>query len=102
MIGTIGVQTKTGRAVLTSSNPFAFAGNIVEKVGPDHFVVIDGSVTTCELPRPKWTFNAHKVVVDIGANAHMYRSGFRIRDIPVFYFPYAAFPGNGLRGNRDF
>ncbi len=102
VIGTIGVQTKTGRAVLTSSNPFAFAGKIVEKVGPDHFVVIDGSVTTCELPRPKWTFNAHKVVVDIGANAHMYRSSFRIRDIPVFYFPYAAFPAQRIARKSGF
>jgi LPS-assembly protein len=92
VIGTIGVQTKGGRALLTSSNPFAFAGKIVEKTGPDHFVVVDGSVTTCELPRPKWTFNAHKVVVDVGGNAQVYRSSFQIRGVPVFYFPYAAFP----------
>jgi LPS-assembly protein len=92
VIGTIGVQTKGGRALLTSSNPFAFAGKIVEKTGPDHFVVVEGSVTTCELPRPKWTFNAHKVVVDVGGNAQVYRSSFQIRGVPVFYFPYAAFP----------
>jgi LPS-assembly protein len=92
VIGTIGVQTKGGRALLTSSNPFAFAGKIVEKTGPDHFMVVDGSVTTCELPRPKWTFNAHKVVVDVGGNAQVYRSSFQIRGVPVFYFPYAAFP----------
>jgi len=102
VIGTIGVQSKNGRAVLTSSNPFAFAGKTVEKLGPDHFMVVDGSVTTCELPRPKWTFNAHKVVIDVGGNAQVYRSSFRIRGVPVFYFPYAAFPAQRVARKSGF
>jgi len=102
VIGTIGVQAKNGRTILTSSSPFAFAGKTVEKTGPDHFVVVDGSVTTCQLPHPKWTFNAHKAVVDVGGNAQVYRSSFRIRDIPVFYFPYAAFPAERLARKSGF
>ncbi len=102
VIGTIGVQVKGGTTVLTSSSPFAFTGKIVEKTGPDHFIVQDGSVTTCELPRPKWTFNAHKVVVDVGGNAQVYRSSFRIRDVPVFYFPFAAFPTERLGRKSGF
>ena len=102
VIGTIGVQSKNGRAVLTSSNPFAFAGKTVEKLGPDHFMVVDGSVTTCELPRPKWTFNAHKVVIDVAGNAQVYRSSFRIRGVPVFYFPYAAFPAQRVARKSGF
>jgi LPS-assembly protein len=102
VIGTIGVQMKGSRAVLTSSSPFAFTGKIVEKTGPDHFIVYDGSVTTCELPRPKWTFNAHKVVVETGGNAQVYRSGFRIRGVPVFYFPFAAFPTDRLARQSGF
>jgi LPS-assembly protein len=102
VIGTIGVRTRQNTRVLTSSSPFAFAGKTVEKTGPDHFVVEDGSVTTCELPKPKWTFNAHKVVVDVGGNARVYRSSFRIRDIPVFYFPFAAFPAEKLGRKSGF
>lgn len=102
VIGTIGVQMKGSRAVLTSSSPFAFVGKIVEKTGPDHFIVYDGSVTTCELPDPKWTFNAHKVVVETGGNAKVYRSGFRIRGVPVFYFPFAAFPTQRLARQSGF
>ncbi len=92
VIGTIGVQVKGRATTLTSSSPFAFTGKLVEKTGPDHYIVNDGSVTTCELPRRKWTFNARKVVVDVGGNAKVYRSTFRIRHVPVFYFPFAAFP----------
>ncbi len=102
VIGTIGVQVKGGTTILSSSTPFAFAGKVVEKTGRDHFVVSDGSVTTCELPRPKWTFNAHKVIVDVGGNARVYRSSFRIRDVPVFYFPFAAFPTERLGRKSGF
>ena len=102
VVGTIGVQVRGGKTVLTSSTPFAFTGKLVEKTGRDHFVVNQGSVTTCELPRPKWTFNAHKVVVDVGANAKVYRSSFRIRDVPVFYFPFAAFPTERLGRKSGF
>jgi LPS-assembly protein len=92
VIGTIGVKRIGGKTVLTSSSPFAFTGKTVEKTGPDHFVVYDGTVTTCELPKPKWKFVSHKVVVDVGGNAEIYRSAFKIRDVPVFYFPWATFP----------
>jgi LPS-assembly protein len=102
VVGTIGVRMKGSASVLTSASPFAFAGKIVEKTGPDHFIVNDGSVTTCELPRPKWTFNARKVVVDVGANATVYRSSFRIRGVPVFYFPFAAFPAHPLGRKSGF
>ena len=102
VIGTIGVQVRGKATVLTSSTPFAFTGKLVEKTGPDHFIVQEGSVTTCELPKPKWTFNAHKVVVDAGGNARVYRSSFRIRDVPVFYFPFAAFPTERLGRKSGF
>jgi LPS-assembly protein len=102
VVGTIGVRMKGSANVLTSSSPFAFTGKMVEKTGPDHFIVNDGSVTTCELPHPKWTFNARKVVVDLGANAQVYRSSFRIHGVPVFYFPFAAFPAHPLGRKSGF
>jgi LPS-assembly protein len=82
--GTYNIQKETGRfehvtgsiglkvhhtGILTGSNPFFFTGRIVEKAGPDHYIVTDGAVTTCELPRPKWQFFSHKVNVEVGGNA---------------------------------
>jgi LPS-assembly protein len=90
--GSIGVETAKNRAIFTTSNPFFFTGKIVDKKGPDHYVVTDGSVTSCQLPRPKWQFFAHTVVVEAGGNATIYHSIFRIEDIPVFYFPFATHP----------
>ena len=89
---TTGLRFQGTRVVLTSTAPFAFSGRIVEKTSPDHYRVYDGTITTCELPDPKWQFDAHKVVVDAGGNASIYHSTFVLHGFPVFYFPYATHP----------
>ncbi len=89
---TTGMRFHASRAILTSTSPFAFSGRLVEKTSSDHYVVYDGSITTCELPRPMWRFEAHKVVVDVGGNASIYRSDFFLHGFPIFYFPYATHP----------
>jgi LPS-assembly protein len=89
---TTGLQFKGSRMILTSTAPFAFTGKVVEKTSSDHYVVYDGSITTCELPNPKWKFKAHKVVVDVGGNASIYHSDFLLHGFPIFYFPYATHP----------
>jgi LPS-assembly protein len=106
--GTYNVTAETGRfydvtattgfhfhgrsVVLTSTAPFAFTGKVVEKDSPDHYLVFDGTITTCELPHPKWQFDARKVSVDVGGNAQIYSSSFWLYGLPVFYFPYATHP----------
>jgi LPS-assembly protein len=89
---TTGLRFTGNRAILTSTAPFAFTGKLVEKTGSEHYVVYDGSITTCELPHPKWKFQAHRVVVDVGGNATVYHSDFLLHGFPVFYFPYATHP----------
>jgi LPS-assembly protein len=92
VVGTVGLKLRKSRYVLSTSNPFAFTGRIVEKQGPDHYMVREGSVTTCELPHPKWQFNAARISVEVDSTAKIYNSGFRVMGIPVFYFPYVSFP----------
>ena len=89
---TTGFRFEGHQAILTSSAPFAFSGKVVEKTSPEHYLVYDGSITTCELPRPAWKFDARRVVVDAGGNAAIYHSAFLLHTIPIFYFPYATHP----------
>src|SRR5580704_4771368 len=100
--GSIGMQLHGRRLMLTSSNPFVFSGAAVEKNGPDHYKVYDGVVTTCNLPRPKWDFHAHEVVVEVGGTAKIYRSTFAIEGIPILYFPFATLPAETLPRQTGF
>ncbi len=92
VIGTVGLRLRKSRYVLTTSNPFAFTGKVVEKHGPDRYLVKEGTVTTCELPHPKWLFNARRISVDVDSTAKIYNSDFRLMGVPVFYFPYVTHP----------
>jgi len=90
--GTTGIRFRGTRLTLTSPNPFSFSGRVVEKTSPDRYLVFDGTITTCELPKPKWEFKAQKVIVEVGGNARIYHSVFKVRGIPVLYLPYATHP----------
>lgn len=90
--GTTGLRFRANRPILTSTAPFAFTGKLVEKTGPAHYLVYDGTITTCELPHPKWQFDARKVDVDVGGNAKIYRSEFVLHGFPILYFPFATHP----------
>ena len=90
--GTTGAKVRGKHVLLTSSNPFVFSGKLVEKTGKDRIIVNNGTVTSCTMENPKWTFSAKKVDVVLGENAKLYHSVFRLRKIPIFYFPFATLP----------
>ncbi|MGA2415831.1 MAG: LPS assembly protein LptD [Candidatus Sulfotelmatobacter sp.] len=90
--GTTGLRFRGNRVILTSTAPFAFTGKMVEKVSPERYLVYDGTITTCELPDPKWLFEARKVDVEVGGNAKIYRTAFDLHGIPILWFPYATLP----------
>jgi len=102
VIATTGLRFQGSRVVLTSTAPFAFTGKIVEKTSPDHYMVYDGTITTCELPNPNWKFRARTVMVDVGGNAQIYHSTFWLHGLPVFYFPYATHPVDRLARESGF
>jgi LPS-assembly protein len=90
--GTTGMRFRDNRVILTSTAPFAFTGKIVDKTSPEHYLVYDGTITTCELPHPMWEFDARKIIVDVGGNAKIYHSTFMLHGVPVLYFPFATHP----------
>ena len=100
--GSLGARPRGGRMLPTSSNPFFFTGKVLEQTGPDHYKVSDGIVTTCELPRPKWEFQAHKVDVEVGGTAKIYHSAFGLEGIPILYFPFATLPAEHVPRQSGF
>lgn len=100
--GTTGMRLRGTRMTLTSSSPFAFSGKVVEKTSPERYVVHDGTITSCQLPHPKWLFTARQASVEAGGNAEMHRSGFEVGGVPVFYLPYALYPVERERRQSGF
>lgn len=90
--GTTGLKLGSRKALLTTSNPFTFSGREVDKVGPNRFTIQHGSITTCELPHPKWTFSAERVNFEIGDLAKLHNSTFRLMRVPILYFPFVEHP----------
>ena len=82
------------RVGLESPNPFLFTGRIVDKTGPDNYVIYDGTVTSCLLPKPDWLFSSHKFMVN-GAQAHAANSTFHLLGLPVLFLPYLTTPASG-------
>ena len=102
VIAMTGAKFRGKNVILTSSNPFVFSGQEVDRVGPDHYVVYHGVITTCELPQPKWEYHAEKIDVTVGADAKIYHSNFRLHGIPIFYFPYVQHPVENLGRQTGF
>src|SRR5262249_14751752 len=88
--------------ILTSSNPIAFTAQMLEQTGPQEYVLYHGSVTSCELPHPKWRFHAAKIILRVGDSAKIRHSTFRLKGVPVLYLPYVQTPVEKLGRQSGF
>ena len=100
--GSTGVKVKNKTMFLTSSTPFFFTGQVVDKLGPDRYRVNHGYITSCQLPNPKWQFQSQTAIVEMGDEAKMHHATLRIKGIPVFYFPYVEHPVDNLGRKSGF
>jgi LPS-assembly protein len=100
--GSTGVKVKSHTMFLSSSTPFFFTGKVVDKIGPDQYRVSHGYVTSCELPKPKWTMDSKTADVEVGDEAKMRHATLKIHGLPVFYFPYLEHPVDNLGRKSGF
>jgi len=90
--GTVGMKPGKGsKTAYTSSNPFLFSGRIVERTGPQEYVIYEGTLTSCLLPHPDWLLSAGKFNVD-SEKASARSSIFHVMNIPLLYLPYVTHP----------
>ncbi|MGA3209723.1 MAG: LPS assembly protein LptD [Terriglobales bacterium] len=86
--GTTGWKAKGATILLTSSIPFSFQGEVIDKVGPDKIIVNHGWVTSCSLPKPKWLFQGQVITVIPGDDAKIRNGVFWLWHMPLLYSPY--------------
>jgi LPS-assembly protein len=89
--GSVGLKQSANRLVYANSNPFLFTGKVVVKTGPQSYEVYEGTVTSCQLPRPDWQLFAKKFTVD-EEKARGSNSVFKVLNIPLVYMPYVTHP----------
>ncbi len=79
------IITKPG--ILTSSQPFHFEGEWAERLGAK-YILYKGWVTDCTMPDPWWRMTGPKFDIIPHVRAIAHGSTFRLRGIPLFYFPW--------------
>jgi len=85
--GIVQSASQGGPRLLSTDNPFYIEGEIVYKAD-DHYTIHDGYVTNCEVDDPWWTLRTPRTKIVPGDHATIYRGVFRLKGIPLFYFPY--------------
>src|SRR3990172_7700909 len=64
----------------------------VERVEEKVFVLEDATVSTCKDCPRDWSFKSRKVTIEQGESLTARGVSMKVRDFPVFYFPYLRTP----------
>ena len=78
------IHTRPG--LLTTTNPFYFEAQWAEKLR-DRYILHDGFLTDCLLPRPWWRLRAPVFDVVPGERAIAHHAWFYLAKFPLFYAP---------------
>jgi LPS-assembly protein len=73
--------------LLTTTNPFYFEGKWGERLEGGKYIIHEGFITDCKVPKPWWRLTAAKFDILQNDRAITYRAIFRIKKLPIFYFP---------------
>jgi LPS-assembly protein len=74
-----------------------FGGEEVRKYPGSRYSLLRGYYTTClveDSKPPDWSLAGQRVDVDVGGYGVLRHASFRVRDVPVLYLPYVAFPAH--------
>ena len=67
-----------------------FTADRVERVSLDTIVATNVQVTACDEDVPKWSFQASRARIKTGDRVRVYSPKLRLKDVPVFFLPYAS------------
>lgn len=67
-----------------------FTADRVERISLDTIEATNVQVTACDEDVPKWSFHASKTRIKTGDRVYVYSPKLRLKNIPVFYLPYAS------------
>ncbi len=84
--GTLPVELEKRPFVLTSTEPFSFAGKWAERTG-NRYLLYDGFLTSCKLPKPWWILRGPVFDIIPNDRAIVRNAHFRVRGVPLLFAP---------------
>jgi LPS-assembly protein len=89
------VEEKTGRLENATANlapDYHVVAQSIEKIGPATYRIEKGIFTSCDLPKPEWSFYLSEADVTLDDYARMKNVSFRAGPVPVLYTPWLVWP----------
>lgn len=71
---------------------FMIAGRTIVKTGADTYRVEGAFISACQGKRPKWAFLSSSAGIRVDHTARLHQMVFKIKGVPVLYFPYVILP----------
>jgi LPS-assembly protein len=85
--GTFGVRHIGKTVVYSTPDPFIFTGRVLVQSDEKVYRIVDGSMTSCRLPKPDWQLISRSIDV-VNGKATARNSLFEVLRIPLFYLPF--------------
>jgi len=92
---------EAGTAELKPSN-YTLTGERIEKRGGPLYAASHGVFTTCRcggLEKPSWSIGGASTDITLEGTGVVRHATFRVKDVPVLYFPYFLFPAKTDRAS---
>lgn len=88
------LNTRLGRMVRgkLTNGQFSLQGKTINRLSDDRFVAEHAEYTTCHDCASAWSVLSDEIKVQINGYAHMSTVYFKIKDSPIFWFPYLILP----------
>jgi len=80
-----------GAHLFLKENNYYVAGERIEKLGENSYLVKDFKLTTCDNPSPEWSITGSEIQVTVEGFGKVHDAAFRVKNIPFFYLPYMVF-----------
>ncbi|MHB8057603.1 MAG: LPS-assembly protein LptD [Desulfuromonadaceae bacterium] len=95
---TLVMNMDTGRAEMDSTlltvaeTGLKIASEKLVRINENEFTATSTELTSCDMPNPSWKLGADKLNVDMLGYATARNVIFYIKDVPVLYLPWIAYP----------
>lgn|GEM_PF-1153632 len=75
-----------------SNDLYSLRGQLIRRVGEDHYLTTEGEYTTCKDCPESWKLSARNVDLTVDGYAYLSSVFLQIKDVPTLYLPYLIVP----------